>query len=137
MGLFKDSETFEKMLGGFFKLMADTPVIADKLLASNLIVRFRYSDPDVVILVDCSGDSVDVRPGDNETKEIVDMSMSADIAHKFWFGKVNLMAALTRKQMIAKGPIPKILKLLPAIKPSYAMYPKYLEENGYAEYNIH
>ena len=137
MGLFKDSETFEKMLGGFFKLMADTPVIADKLLASNLIVRFRYSDPDVVIVVDCSGDRIDVRPGDRETKEIVDMSMSADIAHKFWFGKVNLMAALTRKQMIAKGPIPKILKLLPAIKPSYAMYPKYLEENGYAEYNIY
>ena len=137
MGLFKDSETFEKMLGGFFKLMADTPVIAEKLLASNLIVRFRYSDPDVVIVVDCSGDRVDVRPGDRETKEIVDMSMSADIAHKFWFGKVNLMAALTRKQMIAKGPIPKILKLLPAIKPSYAMYPKYLEENGYAEYNIY
>lgn len=137
MGLFKDSETFEKLLGGFFKLMAETPVIAEKLLASNLIVRFRYSDPDVVIVVDCSGDSVDVRPGDRETKEIVDMSMSADIAHKFWFGKVNLMAALTRKQMIAKGPIPKILKLLPAIKPSYAMYPKYLEENGYAEYNIY
>ncbi len=137
MGLFKDSETFEKMLGGFFKLVADTPAIADKLLASNLIIRFRYSDPDVVILVDCSGDKMDVRPGDMETKEIVDMSMSADIAHKFWFGKVNLMAALTRKQMIAKGPIPKILKLLPAIKPSYAMYPKYLEENGYGEYNIY
>ena len=137
MGLFKDSETFEKMLAGFFRLMADTPVISDKLIASKLIVRFRYSDPDVVIVVDCSGDSVDVRPGDRETKEIVDMSMSADIAHKFWFGKVNLMAALTRKQMIAKGPIPKILKLLPAIKPSYAMYPKYLEENGYAEYNIY
>jgi hypothetical protein len=137
MGLFNDSETFEKLLGGFFKLMAETPVIADKLLASNLIVRFRYSDPDVVIVVDCSGDKIDVRPGDRETKEIVDMSMSADIAHKFWFGKVNLMAALTRKQMIAKGPIPKILKLLPAIKPSYAMYPKYLEENGYAEYNIY
>jgi len=137
MGLFKDSETFEKMLAGFFKLMADTPVIADKLLASNLIIRFRYSDPDVVIVVDCSGDRIDVRPADRETKEIVDMSMSADIAHKFWFGKVNLMAALTRKQMIAKGPIPKILKLLPAIKPSYALYPKYLEENGYAEYNIY
>jgi hypothetical protein len=49
---------------------------------------------------------------------------------------VNLMAALTRKQMVAKGPIPKILKLLPAIKPSYAMYPKYLDDNGYGEYNI-
>ncbi len=137
MGFFKDAETFEKCIAGFFRLMAETPVIADKLLASDLIIRFRYSDPDVAILVDCSGDKVDVRPGDMETKEVVDMAMSADIAHKFWFGKVNLMAALTRKQMIAKGPIPKILKLLPAIKPSYAMYPKYLEDNQYGEYNIY
>jgi len=63
--------------------------------------------------------------------------MKADIAHKFWFGKVNLTMALTRRQMVAKGPIPKILKLLPAIKPSYAMYPKYLDENGYSQYNIY
>jgi hypothetical protein len=63
--------------------------------------------------------------------------MSADIAHKFWFGKVNLMAALTRKQMVAKGPIPKILKLLPAIKPTYEMYPKYLVESGYEKFNIY
>ena len=51
--------------------------------------------------------------------------------------QVNLMAALTRKQMVSKGPIPKILKLLPAIKPTYAMYPEYLDENGYGEHNIY
>ncbi len=137
MGLFESSEKFEEMLGGFFKLLADTPAVADKLLASKLIIRFSYSDPDVVLLIDCSGDRLEVRTGDTDTKAEVNMSMSADIAHKFWFGKVNLMAALTRKQMVAKGPIPKILKLLPAIKPSYAMYPKYLDENGYGEYNIY
>jgi hypothetical protein len=64
------------------------------------------------------------------------MSMAADTAHKFWFGKVNLTIALTRKEIVAKGPIPKVLKLLPAIKPAYTMYPKYLDENGYGEYNI-
>ena len=136
MGLFESAEKFEKMLGGFFELLAETPAIADKLLASKLIIRFSYSDPDVVLLIDCSGDRVEVSAGDTDTNATVDMSMSADIAHKFWFGKVNLMAALTRKQMVAKGPIPKILKLLPAIKPSYAMYPKYLDDNGYGEYNI-
>jgi putative sterol carrier protein len=137
MGLFKSSEKFEEVLGGFFRQVSDTPSVADKLLASKLIIRFTYTDPDVVILVDCSGDKVDVRPGDTETKAEVEMSMSTDIAHKFWFGKVNLMAALTRRQMVAKGPIPKILKLLPAIKPTYTMYPKYLEDNGYSEYNIY
>lgn len=137
MGLFETSEKFEEVLAGFFRLVGETPSIADKLLASKLIIRFNYSDPDLVLLVDCSGDEIDLRPGDTETKAEVEMSMSADIAHKFWFGKVNLMAALTRKQMVAKGPIPKILKLLPAIKPTYAIYPRYLEENGYSEYNIH
>ena len=137
MGLFESAEKYEEMLGGFFRLLADTPAVADKLLASKLIIRFSYSDPDVVLLIDCSGDKLEVRTGDTDTKATVNMSMSADIAHKFWFGKVNLMAALTRKQMVAKGPIPKILKLLPAIKPSYAMYPKYLDENGYGEYNIY
>ena len=137
MGLFENSETFEEVLGGFFRQVSDTPSVADKLLASKLIILFTYADPDVVIVVDCSGDKMDVRPGDTETKAEVEMSMSADIAHKFWFGKVNLMAALTRRQMVAKGPIPKILKLLPAIKPTYTLYPKYLEDNGYSEYNIY
>lgn len=137
MGLFESGEEFGKVLGGFFELVRDTPEIADKLAASKLIIRFDYTDPDVSIIVDASTQPLDVRINDMETKPEVQMSMSADIAHKFWFGKVNLMAALTRKQMVAKGPIPKILKLLPAIKPTYAMYPKYLEDNGYGKYNIY
>ena len=137
MGLFKSTEEFENVLAGFFRRVGETPDVAKKLLASKLVIRFTYTDPDVVIVVDCSGDEIEVRTGDTDSKAEVNMSMSADIAHKFWFGKVNLMAALTRKQMVAKGPIPKILKLLPAIKPTYAMYPEYLDENGYGEYNIY
>jgi hypothetical protein len=137
MAVFESSEKFGEVLVNFFRLLAKTPQVADKLLASNLIIRFNYSDPDLVVVVDCSGDAVDVRPGDRDTKAIVEMTMKADIAHKFWFGKVNLTMALTRRQMVAKGPVPKILKLLPAIKPTYAMYPRYLEENGFSQYNIH
>jgi hypothetical protein len=137
MGVFESYEKFKEVIVGFFNLLGDTPLVADKLMASKMVIRFIYSDPDLTVVVDCSGDSVDVRPDDTETKALVEMSMKADIAHKFWFGKVNLTMALTRRQMVAKGPVPKILKLLPAIKPSYAMYPKYLDENGYSQYNIH
>ena len=137
MGLFESGEKFGEVLGGFFNRVAEAPDVAQKLLDSNLIIRFNYTDPDCVIVVDCSGDKINVRVGDKETKAEVEMSMNADIAHKFWFGKVNLMAALTRKQMVAKGPIPKILKLLPAIKPTYEMYPQYLVESGNEKYNIY
>jgi len=137
MAIFESSEIFREVLVGFFNLIGNTPQVADKLLASKMVIRFIYSDPDLVVVVDCSGDTVDVRPDDTETKAVVEMSMKAEVAHKFWFGKVNLTMALTRRQMVAKGPVPKILKLLPAIKPTYAMYPKYLDEKGYSQYNIY
>jgi hypothetical protein len=137
MALFESSDKFEQVIAGFFRFVAEVPEIADKLLASRLVIRFIYTEPDVVVVVDCSGEQIEVRPGDSETKAEVEMSMKADIAHQFWFGKVNLTRALTRRDMIAKGPIPRILKLLPAIKPAYALYPTYLEENGYSEYIIY
>ena len=56
--------------------------------------------------------------------------MSADTAHQFWLGKVNLVAALTRGTMTAKGPIPAIMKLLPAITPAYKQYPEILRAKG-------
>lgn len=137
MSTFKSSEQFLEILGGFFHQLAQNSKVTEKLLSSKIVIRFTYTDPDAVILVDCSGEEMDIRTNDTETQAIVEMSMSADIAHKFWFGKVNLARALTRRQMIAKGPIAKILKLLPAIKPAYALYPQYLEENNYSEFNIY
>ncbi|MCP4680376.1 MAG: SCP2 sterol-binding domain-containing protein [Deltaproteobacteria bacterium] len=137
MGTFKDTDQLIAVIGGFIQKLASTPEIAQKMLASNLVFRLVYKDPEAVIVVDCLGDEARVRPGDTETEAAIELSMGADIAHKFWFGKVNLTMALTRRKMIAKGPIQKILKLLPVIKPAYAMYPKYLEENGFSEFNIY
>ena len=59
------------------------------------------------------------------------MTMKADVSHAFWHGRVNLVAALAKKQIIATGPIPKILKLLPAIQPLYHTYPAMLNEKGF------
>ncbi len=137
MPVFENAQIFEEVLTGFFNLVGATPEVANKLIASRIVVRFNYGEPDVVILVDCSQGKVDVRPGDTETDAIVEMTMAADLAHRFWFGKVNLTKALTRREIVAKGPIPRILKLLPAIKPTYAMYPTYLEESGYGRYNLY
>jgi hypothetical protein len=69
--------------------------------------------------------------GPSNLKPDVSMTMKADIAHAFWHGKVNLVAALAKKDIVAQGPIPKILKLLPAVEPLYKVYPALLREKGY------
>jgi hypothetical protein len=60
------------------------------------------------------------------------MTMKADTAHAFWHGKVNLVAAMAKREIVAQGSIPKILKLLPAVEPLYRIYPALLREKGYA-----
>jgi hypothetical protein len=48
--------------------------------------------------------------------------MKADVAHRFWLGKVNISLALAKGEMRAKGPVPKILKLVPLAK---SLFPRY------------
>lgn len=130
MGYFKSSEELQEILGDFFKELITDATVGPQLNASNIIVKFTYKDPDLSITADFTEDETKLYFNNDELKATVEMSMKADTAHKFWFGKVNLVAALTRREMVAKGPIPKVLKLLPAIKPAYKMYPDYLKSKG-------
>ena len=68
--------------------------------------------------------------GDTSMEPEVVMTMEADTAHKFWLGKVNVTVALARGQMKAKGPVAKILKLVPLVKPVFPRYRKMLEDAG-------
>jgi hypothetical protein len=56
--------------------------------------------------------------------------MDADTAHRFWLGKVNVTVALARGQISARGPVAKILKLVPLVKPVQARYESQLEAAG-------
>lgn len=130
MPYFQSSQQLQDVLGGFFQRLFDDPNIGPKLRAAKLKLQFHYSDPELTISADTGQEPVQLKFNDPDFKPEVQMSMKADVAHRFWHGKVNLVAALTRREMVAKGPIPKILKLLPAIKPAYDLYPKYLAEKG-------
>ncbi|MBI3540976.1 MAG: SCP2 sterol-binding domain-containing protein [Deltaproteobacteria bacterium] len=138
MSTFESSARLQEVLGGFFGFLLEQPEMAKKLLDSKLVLKFNYTEPELSITVDLRGEGGGekgiVTFNDTEKKADVEMKMKADVAHKFWFGKVNLVMALARREMIAKGPIPKILRLLPVIKPAYAIYPKYLQEKGFSSY---
>ncbi len=134
MSVFESSEKLQQVLGGFLEFLGHQPVMSAKLLASKMVLRFNYTDPSLAITVDLTGDRVVVTYQDDSKTPDVQMSMKADVAHRFWFGKVNLVIALARREMVAKGPIPKILKLLPVIKPAYDLYPRYLTEQGFQSY---
>ena len=61
------------------------------------------------------------------------MTMDADVAHRFWLGKVNVTIAIARGQIRTKGPVAKILKLVPLVKPVFPRYRAQLEAAGRAD----
>lgn len=130
MPFFPSATDLQQTLGGFFAHLEKHPQIGPKLLASKLILKFVYREPDTAITIDLTGEQMVLTFDDGQKKPVVEMSMKGDTAHDFWLGKVNLVVALARRAITAKGPIPKILKLLPIIKPAYALYPEYLKSVG-------
>jgi hypothetical protein len=52
------------------------------------------------------------------------------VAHRFWLGKVNIAAALAKGDMRAKGPIPKVLKLVPLAKQLFPRYQEMVEKGS-------
>lgn len=137
MSVFSSYDDLYACFGKLYDEAKKDSRIAPKIRDSHLVIRFRYDEPAAVVTINAAapptqeGAFFDVLWGENTgLKPDVELSMKADVAHQFWHGKVNLMAALARRQMIAKGPIPKILKLLPAVEPMYEMYPRLLREMG-------
>ncbi len=128
--VFKDSAMLYDVLTGFYEELKANADIGPALHKTNLCVQFRYQTPLAVITIDATGKEIKIIQGPFEGKPEVTMTMDADFAHKFWHGKANLVSALTRRQVTAKGNVPKTLKLLPILRPAYALYPKYLKKKG-------
>lgn len=137
MGVFKDSTQFYATVGELMDRAKKDPQVGPKIAKSGLVIQFRYTDPEAVTTINArdkptqAGAFVDVIHGPCDLKPDVVMTMKADVSHAFWHGKVNLLTALGKKEIVAQGPIPKIIKLLPAVQPLYKVYPQLLREKGY------
>jgi hypothetical protein len=139
MTVFRDSKQFYDCVGELMDRAKKDPKVGPKIAKSGIVIQFRYADPEAMTTVNAKikptqpGAFVDVIHGPCDLKPDVVMSMKADVAHAFWHGRVNLISALSKKEIIATGPIPKILKLLPAVQPLYSVYPALLRERGYSD----
>lgn len=138
MSVFTDSEQFYACVGELMDRAKRDPTVGPKIAKSGIIIQFRYTDPQAVTTINARarptqlGAFVDVIHGPTDLQPDVVMTMKADVSHAFWHGRVNLVAALAKRDIIASGPIPKILKLLPAVEPLYKQYPALLREKGLA-----
>lgn len=131
MGYFKDEEDVYRFIGRLLEELAVDPDLAPRLKGANTVVQYQLADPSSRITVKmCPDEEMQVDLGPSELDPEVVMTMDADTAHRFWVGKLNVTVALARGQIKAKGPVAKVLKLVPLVKPAFPRYREMLQEAG-------
>ena len=131
MAYFTSEQEVYDTLGKLFVDMVDDDELFGKFRKSNTIVQYRFHDPDSQITVRMKEDEepkVDL--GTTDLQPEVTMTMDADTAHRFWLGQVNVTVALARGQIKAKGPVAKVLRLVPLARPVFPRYAAQLKEQG-------
>jgi putative sterol carrier protein len=126
MSIFKDTTVVEALFEELWTKMINETEFGLKLKENELSIFFMTEDPEVVMYVDADGPLFG-----EEAKlrnPVVTMKMSGDTVHKFWLKQVNVPKALALRQIRAKGPVAKILQILPLLKPGFAIYPEYCKK---------
>jgi len=131
MGVFESKEKMQTVLGELFENLLADQIMGPKFLEMGINIKFTITEPSAALwLTPGDGTKGEVRWGDIGEKATVEMTLSGDTCHKFWLQHVSMPVALAKGLIKAKGPMPKVLKLLPLLKPAYAMYPEHAKSHG-------
>ncbi len=117
MPYFKDDREVYAALGRLFQDLIDDQATARQFRKADTIVQWQFRNPraEIATVVPAEGEaSVHLGPGGPKPGVIV--AMDADTAHGFWLGRVSVVTALSAGQIKARGPVAKILTLVPLVK---------------------
>ena len=132
MAYFKDADDVYATLGRFLREMAADAELAPALKRADTSFQLRLRQPDSIVTVSAPTDEqpATVQLGDTTLHPEVVLQLDADTAHRFWLGDLNVAVALARGDIRARGPVAKILKIVPLVKPAFQRYRRQLETDG-------
>jgi hypothetical protein len=126
MAEFKSPQEFREVIDRTFTLMSEDPDMGPKLRDADTPQRFEFTDLDLVVNIRAGregepnlawewSDEVDWEPR-------VKMTMSSEIANKYFQGKENVAIAIARRRIKTGGDVKAALAIMPITKPLFARY---------------
>jgi putative sterol carrier protein len=108
-----DQEVYDD-LGKILTSAAADEGLSTRLKETDAVVQYRVTDPEATLTLDArkkSGTKVEL--GETKLEPEIVFSLAADTAHQLLNGELNLTAALASGEIATKGPVTKVLRLLP------------------------
>ncbi len=119
------------MMDKVFAMMSEDETMGPKLRDADVPQRFEFDDLDLVVNIRAGRgdegnlhwewtDAVDWEPR-------VRMTMSSEVANRYFQGKENVTMAIARRRIKTGGDVKAALSLVPITKPIYAQYRELVE----------
>ena len=117
MAIFETPDQLYCYISELFEEIATLPEAQEAIKSLTLCVRFNYTMPDCVMtLTAANGEYIISRDVRSDAAPDVELTMTGDVAYKFWTGELNVMGAITTREIGIAGSLGKIMRLTPLIK---------------------
>jgi len=129
---FESAKELREVIDQVFSLMDADPDMGPKLRDADTPQRFEFSDFDIVVNIRATKGDEDGNlywewPDDVDWKSKVQMTMSSEVANRYFQGKENVPVAVARRRIKTGGDLKAALALIPITKPIYEQYRAYVE----------
>jgi hypothetical protein len=129
---FESAKELREVIDRVFSMMDADPDMGPKLRDADTPQRFEFSDYDAVVNIraaraDEEGNLYWEWSDDVDWKSKVQMTMSSEVANRYFQGKENVAMAVARRRIKTGGDLKAALALIPITKPIYDQYRDYLE----------
>lgn len=129
---FESAKELREVIDAVFTMMDSDAEMGPKLRDADTPQQFEFSDFDVVVNIRAASDGEDGNlhwewSEDVDWKPKVRMTMSSEVANRYFQGKENVAMAVARRRIKTGGDMKAALDLIPITKPIYAQYREYLE----------
>jgi hypothetical protein len=123
---FRSSREFREVMDRTFTMMSEDPEMGPKLRDADTPQRFEFTDLDLVVNIR-AGQEGEPNLAWEWTDDVaweprVRMTMSSEVANRYFQGKENVAIAIARRRIKAGGDVKAALQIIPITKPLFARY---------------
>ena len=129
---FESAKELREVIDKIFGMMDDDPEMGPRLRDADVPQRFEFTDVDMVVNIRAAGAGEDGNlhwewSDDVDWDSKVQMTMSSEVANRYFQGKENVPMAVARRRIKTGGDLKAALALIPITKPIYDQYRDYVE----------
>jgi hypothetical protein len=123
---FRSSREFREVMDRTFALMSEDPEMGPKLRDADTPQRFEFTDLELVVNIR-AGREGEPNLAWEWTDDVaweprVRMTMTSEIANRYFQGKENVAIAIARRRIKAGGDVKAALQIIPITKPLFSRY---------------